>query len=234
MIAPSPTMPAMVATMTDLPPLSDGEALARVLGGDSAAFEVLMRRHNQRLYRVARSVVRDDLEAEDVVQEAFVRAYSHLARFEGRSSVATWLTKIAFHEALRRRRRRLREAAFVRSIGDGHPRYGSVPKDAAMAEATETRSTMTRALDALPTVQRAVVVLRLAEGLSTRETAECLRLSEANVKVLLRRGRQTLQEQLLDHRLGDLRGEYAFGHERCDRVVEAVFRRIGGLSITRR
>ncbi len=97
----------MNETIAELTPLPDEDVLARVLTGDVAAFELLMRRHNQGLYRVARSVLRHDLEAEDIVQETYVRAYMHLSRFEGRSSVATGLTRIAFHEALRRRRRRL-------------------------------------------------------------------------------------------------------------------------------
>jgi RNA polymerase sigma-70 factor (ECF subfamily) len=180
-----------------------------------------MRRHNQRLYRVARSVVRDESEAEDIVQEAYVRAYSHLSRLEGRSSVATWLTRIAFHEALRRRRRgrRVRASAAV----SGEP---VAPPDPGTGVHAESGGSLRAALDALPEGVRTVVVLRLVQGLSTRETARSLRLSESNVKVMLHRGKRLLASSL-DAGAPDLREQYIFGAERCDRVVAAVFRRIG-------
>lgn len=220
-------MPDMGATMAELTPLPDEEVLARVVAGDIGAFELLMRRHNQRLYRVARSVVRDDLEAEDIVQEAYVRAYAHRSRFEGRSSVATWLTRIAFHEALRRRRRRLRTLAAMRSLADRRScATQDAPKDSSMIDSENTSTRLTEALDALPVGPRTVLVLRLVQGLSTRETAACLRLSEANVKVLLYRGKQVLREKLGEGSIGSFREQYIFGAERCDRVVESVFRRL--------
>lgn len=211
----------MHATLAEMMPLSDEALVARVVGGDTAAFELLMRRHNQRLYRVARSVVRDEAEAEDIVQESYVRAYTHLHRFEGRASVATWLTRIAFHEALRRRRRKLRAdaAAAVAAERTATP-GGPLPAS------PEDRGTLRAALDALPEGVRTVVVLRLVQGLSTRETAECLRLSESNVKVMLHRGKRLLASTL-DRSAAGLREEYTFGAERCDRVVAAVFSRIG-------
>lgn len=215
----------MHPTLADLAPLPDEDILARVVGGDIAAFELLMRRHNTRLYRVARAVVHDDLEAEDIVQDAYVRAYAHLRGFRGRASVATWLTRIAFHEALRRRRRRMRAAAVLRSLGPRGEADGA-REDAEMAVDQETRTSLVRALDALPVNTRAVVVLRLVQGLSTRETAACLRLSEANVKVLLHRGTRELRGAMGDGPVDALREQYAFGAERCDRVVGAVLQRI--------
>lgn len=216
----------MDTTIAELEPLSDEEVLARVVGGEAAAFEALMRRHNQRLFRAARSVVRDDLEAEDVVQETYVRAYAHLSRFEGRSSVATWLTRIAFHEALRRKRQRLRADTAARSLVDSQSPRIHEPEESEMVDLGNTRSVLTQALDSLPENLRTVVVLRIVQGLSTRETAECLRLSEVNVKVLLHRGRKALREQLDSQQFASFSEEYAFGAERCDRVVEAVFRRL--------
>jgi RNA polymerase sigma-70 factor, ECF subfamily len=218
-------MPAEDHTLLELAPLSDEEVVARVLAGDAAVFELLMRRHNQRLFRVARSVVGDDGEAEDVVQETYVRAYTHLARFEGRSSVATWLTRIALHESLRRRRRG-RRARALGSVVVGPDEPVAAEADGPVAR-TETRTMLTEALDALPVTLRAVVVLRLVQGLSTRETAACLRMSEANVKVSLHRGRRMLLEAVQRRVLPELRGQYEFGAERCDRVVEEVFRRVG-------
>ncbi|MCC6951980.1 MAG: sigma-70 family RNA polymerase sigma factor [Phycisphaerales bacterium] len=220
------TMLNMDRTLAELAPLPDEDILARVVDGDIAAFELLMRRHNTRLYRVARAVMHDDLEAEDIVQEAYVRAYAHLNRFEGRASVATWLTRIAFHEALRRRRRRAREATVQRSRARHREITAGTFEVAEMAVDPQTRSSLALTLDALPVSTRAVVVLRLVQGLSTRETASCLRLSEANVKVLLHRGTRALRDTMGAEPVDSLREQYAFGAERCDRVVAAVLQRL--------
>jgi RNA polymerase sigma-70 factor, ECF subfamily len=217
-------MDRMRDTLEMLAPLPDEALLARVVEGDAPAFELLMRRHNQRLYRVARSVLHDALEAEDVVQDAYVRAYANLGAFQGRSSVATWLTRIAFHEALRRRRRGARARAAMSTLSERA--HGAEGRES-MHGLDEHGPRLDAALDSLPAGVRTVVVLRLVQGLSTRETAECTRLSEANVKVMLHRGKHLLAERLGDA-AGDLRERYAFGAERCDRVVEAVFRRLSG------
>jgi RNA polymerase sigma-70 factor (ECF subfamily) len=221
-------MTLMSVELQQMAPLSDEALVERIVGGgDAAVFELLMRRHNQRLFRIARAVVRDDDEAEDVVQETYVRAYTHLDRFEGRSSVATWLSRIAFHEALRRRRRQRRS----RALGELDPQSPQAadaahPPDDPMSRA-ETRATLTAALDALPTGLRAIVMLRLVEGLSTRETAECLRLSESNVKVSLHRARQLLIKAMERDALAEFRTQFAFDGERCDRIVAGVFDRLG-------
>jgi RNA polymerase sigma-70 factor (ECF subfamily) len=218
----------MSAELQQMAPLSDEALVERIVGGgDAAVFELLMRRHNQRLFRIARAVVRDDDEAEDVVQETYVRAYTHLDRFEGRSSVATWLSRIAFHEALRRRRRQRRS----RALGELDPQSPQATDaahspDDSMARA-ETRATLTAALDALPTGLRAIVMLRLVEGLSTRETSQCLRLSESNVKVSLHRARQLLINAMERDALAEFRTQFAFDGERCDRIVAGVFERLG-------
>lgn len=215
--------------MTGSMPLSDEDVVARVVSGDTGAFEILMRRHNQRLYRVARSVVRDEHEAEDIVQEAFVRAYARLGRFEGRSSVATWLTRIAFYEALRRRRRRMLAQRATRSLAEASPGVSGRETGVEMSEAT-TGARLREAIDALPPGVQSVVILRLVEGLSTRETAASLRLSESNVKVMLHRGTRMLRARLGRGQMGSVREQFTFGAERCDRVVRAVFRRVQELN----
>lgn len=218
-------MQTLSPVLQQLTPLSDEQLIARILEGDVWVFELLMRRHNQRLFRVARSVMRDNNDAEDVVQETYLRAYTHLAQFERRSSVATWLTRIAFHEALRLRRRRARV-----TVGLG-PDSWDVPDPSPPADDPivrgELRATLTTAMDALPAGLRAVVMLRLVEGLSTRDTAESLRLSEANVKVSLHRARRLLLEALEERALPELRHQFAFDGARCDRIVADVFRRLG-------
>ena len=207
-------------------PLTDEELVERILDGDSAVFELLMRRHNQRLYRIARSVVRNSDEAEDIVQETYLRAYANLARFERRSSVVTWLSRIAFHEALRRRRQRQRFRAAQGLDLDELQMRDTTCDGATPLIHDELRASLTAAIDSLPTAMRAIVTLRLVEGLSTRQTAESMRLSEANVKVGLHRARRLLCDAIQQQAIPKLRDEFTFGEERCDRVVAAVFQRL--------
>jgi len=208
-----------------LAPLTDEELVERIIAGDTAVFELLMRRHNQRLFRLARSVIRDDGEAEEILQETYLRAYANLARFEGRSSVITWLSRIAFHEALRRKRRKQRTKTAEGWNLDSLPMDESIP-DNPDAQA-DLRSAITRAMDTLPAAMRAIVMLRLVEGLSTRETAQSLRLSESNVKVGLHRARHLLRETMERQSLAELRDAFTFGKQRCDRMVQNVFERLG-------
>src|SRR6516162_5817674 len=213
--------------------LSDEEVVARVLAGDLPLFEVLMRRHNQRLYRTARAIVRDDAEAEDVMQETYVRAYAALGQFEGRAQWATWLTRIAVNEALARVRARGRfvskEASEVME-DDVMTKEPPVPPRAegpeAAASARELGALVEHAIDDLPDTYRAVFVLREVQELSTAETAACLEVSEELVKVRLHRARAELR-RLMDARLGAATREvFDFHASRCDRVVAAVLERI--------
>lgn len=235
---PSTPSPPPSAATQPTATLSDEAILARVVAGDAPSFELLMRRHNQRLYRTARSVLHDESEAEDVVQETFVRAYTNLSRFEGRSSVATWLTRIAFHEALRQRRRNRRalqlagQAATERAIASPGE-DNDARKTGPMASTSYPPGTLSDSLDSLPPELRSVVMLRLVQGLSTRETAECLRISEANVKVRLHRARHLLLDSLQRRLVPELAEQYTFGSERCDRVVKTVFQRLALAGITR-
>jgi len=224
--------------------ISDAEIVARVVAGEIELFEVLMRRHNQRLFRTARAIVRDDAEAEDVMQEAYARAFSQLAQFEGRAQWSTWVTRIAVNEALGRVRRTGRfvsadiegveEASLSRKMdrkddawreaNGGAAPFPTGPED--QAAARELGGFLERALDDLPDIYRSVFVLREIEELSTAEAAECLDISEELVKVRLHRARTALRDRL-DRRVGSaLRGVYDFHLSRCDRVVEAVMARI--------
>jgi RNA polymerase sigma-70 factor (ECF subfamily) len=227
--------------------LSDTDIVARVVGGDIELFEVLMRRHNQRVFRAARAIVRDDAEAEDVMQEAYARAFTQLAQFEGRAKWSTWVTRIAVNEALGRVRRTGRfVAADVDSLedprmarrmdgrgdGDGAGARGvsvSAPFPAGpedQAAARELGGFLERALDSLPDIYRSVFVLREVEEMSTAETAASLDISEELVKVRLHRARAGLRQRL-DQRVGSaLQGIYDFHLTRCDRVVAGVMARI--------
>jgi RNA polymerase sigma-70 factor, ECF subfamily len=203
---------------------SDESLLARAGGGDEAAFGLLMRRHNQRLYRLARAVVRDDREAEDVVQEAYVRAFAHRDQFAGRALFSTWLSRIALHEALARVRRGRRFAALPEeeTLSDLPARPG--PEDRAANR--ELAAALAAAVDSLPESHRAVFVLRHVEGLSTAETAEVLGLTQPNVKVRLHRARASLRAELERRLGGEVPRLWSFAGERCDRVVAGVLARL--------
>jgi RNA polymerase sigma-70 factor (ECF subfamily) len=224
---------ARTAPRSAPPPASlpDAEVVARVLAGDAALFEILMRRHNQRLFRVARGILADDAEAEDVLQDAWVRAFHALGGFRGEASVVTWLTRIAAHEAMARSRRR-RRLVPVEALGggeDGGPperEDAAAPPDRA-AENRELQSALSAALDTLPDPLRAVFVLREVEGLSSQETADALEISAENARVRLHRAKAMLR-RALDERIGrEVRRLYLFDGDRCDRVVSAVFERLG-------
>jgi len=206
---------------------TDEQVVARVLAGETALFEVLMRRHNQRLFRVARAIVRDDNEAEDVMQEAYVRAFTQLAQFEGRASWATWLTRIAVNEALARVRRRGRFVDTDVDSTDGR-KEGTMerpgPED--QTSARELGAFLEHAVDKLPDIYRSVFVLREAEELSTADTAAALGISEELVKVRLHRARADLRRTLEAHVGAATRELYGFHLSRCDRVVAAVMARI--------
>jgi len=221
--------PLMRIAETNAHAPTDDAVVARVLAGDTASFEVLMRRYNQRVFRAARAVLRDDSEAEDVAQDAWVRAYTHLRQFMGRASFATWLTRIAIHESLARRRYRVRHTPL-----DEHaavlPARTRPPEQELGAR--QVAGALEAAIDGLPARYRTAFVLRELEGLSTSETAACLDVPEATVKTRLHRARGILRRHL-DASLGvSYDGVYAFAGHRCDRIVAAVLARIDALSET--
>jgi RNA polymerase sigma-70 factor (ECF subfamily) len=210
---------------------TDEEIVQRVLGGEPALFEILMRRHNQRVYRAIRSILREDAESEDVMQEAYVRAYEHLAQFEGRAQFSTWLTRIAVHEALKRLAAR---GKFDPLDADGYEgeegSMASFQANSLSPEADASRGELSGLLEdailLLPQIYRSVIVLRDVEEMSTAETAEVLSLTEANVKVRLHRGHELLRGELL-RRVGASSAQaFGFHASRCDRVVQGVFRRL--------
>lgn len=210
--------------------VSDEELVSRILAGDTAQFETLMRRYNRRVYRTARAVVRDDAEAEDIAQEAYVRAYQHLDQFQGRSSFATWLASIAFHEALARVRKRSRQQeidAMDESSRDSLPqltvRDGSPEQGASTAEIS---SLLEDSIDCLPDKYRQVFMLRDVEEMSTTEAAECLGISEENVKVRLHRARALMRRELYTRAGAKSTSAFQFLGARCDRMVQGVMARI--------
>lgn len=201
---------------------SDAGVVARVRGGDPAAFELLMRRHNRRLFRAARAVLADDGDAEDAVQEAWVRAFAGLSRLATPEAVGVWLVRIAVHEALARLRRRGRFVGL-----DEHAPHAPWPGRTPEHQAADRQlgHVLEGAIDGLPLVFRATFVLREIEGLSTAEAAAALDVAEDTVKTRLHRARGLLR-QVLRRRLDGAWDEvFAFGGTRCDRIVHAVLTR---------
>lgn len=204
--------------------LADEDLVARIAGGEPALFELLMRRHNQRVYRAVRAVLGSEEEVEDVMQQAYLNAYSHLDQFAGEARFTTWLTRIAVNEALARRRR---GAFTVQGDDDMTMRIPSgTPDPEQQAAAAELRDVMEREIEALPAAFRTVFILREVEGLSTAETAGTLNISEDLVKTRLHRARAALRENLFRTAGVTLGTLYEFGNARCDRVVAAVMARI--------
>jgi RNA polymerase sigma-70 factor (ECF subfamily) len=216
--------------------LTDAEIVARVRAGDRALFEILMRRHNQRIYRAARAVVRDERDVEDVMQQAYINAFTHLHQFEERAQFSTWLTRIALNEAFGRRRKLQSESSARVPPGDAED-HGALmdtisspdPDPERQAYAGEIRQVLEDAVDALPETYRTVFVLRDIEGLSTSETGEGLGLGEEAVKTRLHRARAMIRREV-SGRIGEMSAEaFQFQAPRCDRVVAAVLARIGVL-----
>ena len=221
-------MPATAALFPLSSTLTDEEIVTRVLGGETPLFEVLMRRHNERVYRAARAILRDDREAEDVMQEAYVNAYAHLAQFDGRAKFSTWLTKIAVYEALARARRRGRYEPLDEGAREAFMPITTSPDPERQAFGRELGALIESAVDGLGDGYREVFMLRQVEGLSTAETAQILGVSEDVVKTRFSRARHALQRDLLDRTGAAAATAFTFGHVRCDRVVAAVMARIAG------
>jgi RNA polymerase sigma-70 factor (ECF subfamily) len=212
--------------------LDDEAVIDRVKGGEIALFEIVMRRYNQRLYRVVRSILGTDTDAEDVVQEAYLKAYGHLEQFEGRSSFATWLTKIAVHEATARARRGRRFQPLADAAGDDEGRVvelrSSLPDPEQDAARHELIRLIEDAIDHLPDPYREVFVMREIEQMNQAETAECLGIKEETVKTRLHRARGHIETYLLERAGQGIRTAYAFGNSRCTRIVTIVLEELTG------
>jgi RNA polymerase sigma-70 factor, ECF subfamily len=222
------------ATTTALPrDIGDIELARRVADGEEPALRLLMRRHNQTLFRTARSILRDDAEAEDAVQEAYVNAIGAIGTFRSDARLSTWLTRIVVNEALGRLRRTRRGAEVIRLEGDmpGDERpvadasdKGPNPEGQAMN--AEARRILESKIDELPDAFRTVFMLRAVEELSVEETATALGIAEATVRTRFFRARGLLRESVarsFDLALGEA---FAFDGARCDRIVENVIARL--------
>jgi RNA polymerase sigma-70 factor (ECF subfamily) len=226
-------MPAVDTALPDATGSADMQLVRRALAREGDAFRTIMKTNNQRLYRIARGVVRNDSEAEDIVQEAYVRAFAHLDAFRGTSSLSTWLSRIVINEALGRLRKRRRTAA--RAVQDAQPRQAEIIQfplntsddpERTMAQ-RQILQLVERATDNLPHVYRTVFVARVIEGLSIDDTAELLGVRPETVKSRLHRAR-VLVRKALDDQIGPvLLDAFPFAGRRCERLTTAVMTRLG-------
>jgi RNA polymerase sigma-70 factor (ECF subfamily) len=217
-------------SLDDLP---DSEIARRIAAGDQRAFEVLMRKHNRMLYRVARAILRDDAEAEDALQLAYLQAYKAMQHYRSESKISTWLTRIVVNEALMRVRKRRRESVVIRLEDMAGQQNGAIieniessdERPEAAAIRGETRALIERRIDALPEAFRTVFVLRALEELSVEETAASLELPEATVRTRFFRARALLREGLARDIDTATSEAFSFDGARCDRIVNAVLAR---------
>jgi RNA polymerase sigma-70 factor (ECF subfamily) len=230
----------VIAAPTRTPPVAlqaeeDAVLAARAGAGDHRAFELIMRRHNRALYRAARSVLKDDTEAEDVVQDAYVRAYHALAGFRGESALSTWLTRIVINKALERLRKRRREPLAQSSdnvidlekhlqMASQNTSAGETPERALMR--AQTRELLERKIDDLPAPFRTVFVLRALEDMSVEECAASLNLTAATVRTRFFRARRLLRQSLAQQLNIGFDEAFSFAGARCDRIVASVLARI--------
>ncbi len=221
------------ARKVDLDALGDAELVRWACQRESDAFRVIMKRHNRRLYRIARAVLHQDSDAEDAVQEAYMHAFTHLADFRGDSSLTTWLSRIVLNEALGRLRRR-RPTVDLASVDHGNPPGEVIPFPTArpldpertMAQ-RQIQQILERAIDDLPEPFRIVLVARVIEDMSVEETAELLGLRSETVKTRLHRARKLLRDAL-EKRVGPvLTDAFPFEGHRCTRMTDKVLERLG-------
>jgi RNA polymerase sigma-70 factor (ECF subfamily) len=213
-------MEMTAAASTDLAPPTDGEIVERVLGGDRLAFELLVRRHNQRLYRAARAVLRSDQDAEDVLQQAWLAVFRALGQFRGDALFSTWATRITVNAAIAH----ARHLPPIAEVVDGPG--GSSPDDD--VERAQLGRLLERCLSEIPQGNREVLVLRDVLELDTAETAACLGLTEEAVRVRLHRARAAVAVTLTERMSDEARGVYGFDGERCDRITRTVMRNVSG------
>lgn len=213
--------------------LSDAALIARLRAGDAGAYEILLRRYNRRLFRVTRSILRDDDDAQDAMQEAYVRAFTNLGDFRAPGNFGAWLTRIAVNEALMKKRsdKRFtpRDAAFLHDDDEAdavarQPALGPGPED--QAATGELRHLVEAAVDRLPAGFRTVFVLRAIEQLSVEETAGCLGIPAATVKTRFHRARGLMQQALAPHIDDAGLTAFDFAGARCDRMVATVLARL--------
>jgi len=211
---------------------TDADLVTAIRRHDQSAFETLMRRHNGKLFRIARAILRDDAEAEDALQDGYLHAYRRISEFRGDAQLSTWLVRIVINQALMRLRRQKRDRVVVPFGGgqgsDGDPttadiadERGESPPDAALRG--EVRRLLERRIDELPVAFRTVFVMREVEDMTVEETAACLSIPAATVRTRLFRARALLRDALARDMDPATVEVFGFAGARCDHIVQRVF-----------
>ncbi len=201
---------------------SDDQVIDHVLQGEKEYFELLIRRHNRQLFRIARAYLPLDTEAEDIMQEAYIKAFEKLHTFQGRSKFSTWLIRILINCALARNQELTREASQMdidSLIQSQHPPFEE-PKLPSEELKRNIRGTMETAIDSLPEKYRLVFVMRIIQNMSSKETADCLNVSIENVKIRLYRAKKLLRARL--ENVLNVQELFGFYLDRCDRITKVV------------
>lgn len=227
-------MSKLLTTQPDYAGMGEAELVKHARAGECGAFRTIMQRGNQRLFRIARAVMRDDNEAEDVVQESYMRAFSSLAAFRAEASIFTWLTRIVLNEANGRLRRTRRHVGLeqVEAVQNSGADVIMFPNSALAlgpeenAARLEVRRVLERAIDELPADFRLVFVMRDVEECSIAETAAAIGIREETVKTRLHRARRLLRGVLSDRLASTVNDAFPFLGERCERISKGVLVRL--------
>ncbi|WP_229459184.1 RNA polymerase sigma factor [Massilia cavernae] len=228
-------MPTLNPIATPGDASSDADLARSIAAGDQHAFVLLMRRHNQLLFRTARSILRDDTEAEDAVQEAYLQAFRSISQFRGDARLSTWLTRIVVNESIARARKRSRSAQVMQlhaetgtdiEASEEYMNAGVTESAESGAMRAQARQMLEKSIDALPESFRSVFVLRAVEEMSSEEVARCLDIPEATVRTRFFRARSQLRAALLNEIDLAFEEVFSFDGARCDRIVAAVLARL--------
>jgi len=219
---------------------SDADLVARARAGEPAAFEAIVRRNNRLLFRAARGVVDDDAEAQDVVQEAYLRAFTHLDTFQGDAALRTWLTRIAINVAVSTRRKQRHVVPLDDTLADAAPqetdmrfRHFDPETPEAAADRHQMRDLLQTAIERLPDTYRSVFMLRTVEDMSVEDTAFCLGVSRDVIKTRQSRARAMLRQTLAAQMEPYMRGTFEFAGARCDAVAAHVMAELGRRGLLR-
>ncbi|NDK55962.1 RNA polymerase sigma factor [Pontibacter fetidus] len=220
-------MQAINYTLKEAGTMPDTEVVTRVLAGEKEMYELLMRRHNQKLYRVIRSYLKSESEVEDAMQDTYLKAYEKLYQFRHDAQFSTWLIRIGINTALAswRKNKKLAEAPTDLIDYDALPLSHITPMDPEkIIISSEARHLLEKAIDAIPEKYKIVYTLRELEEMSVQEVMDCLDLSESNVKIRLHRAKALLKDNL--YKLANDSSVFEFGNERCNKMVQMVMRRL--------
>jgi RNA polymerase sigma factor (sigma-70 family) len=205
--------------------LSDEEIIQRVVNGETHLYEELMRKYNLRMFRISMSIINDDMEAEDIMQTAYLNAYLQLSSFKNKSAFSTWLTRIVINEALLHKKKKLKREQVIEGLEENNNHW-ETPLKSLMNK--EMKTILEEAVSKLPEKYRLVFVMREIQEMSTNETMEVLSLGESNIKVRLSRAKEMLRDELSSYY--QFNQVYDFHLSRCDRVVDFVMDRIHRLA----